>query len=373
MTFDFQRALGYGMMRPNYFPANPTTGFATGFENGSTIDWVRSVGVAYDTARTCATPTRPLSETILSNPFNVQTWPAWTQIHPGSAAAAIGGNPSDPDPNLHSFLDMATGYDLASGSLMAGVQKLLGSVPDSFGVGTIVRLNQVGTNVADALQFLIQTSSGKMLLVRFYDMRVDAFIGGIWQQLAAWGGDWWTEWWIECAYAGNNQYAVTLYAGTSKMPTTLVGALPAGNPANNSLLCIVQLSGVSNNRHSQVSVVNVGQTQLAAPMALCLPTVNVATSPVTANLAILVEDVSINLLPNTYLKASISKDDGATWAPVTLTNCGMWGPGEIVAYPMPMLIGCAPFSAGNGTALKALINTTADGLYAVQGLTMFWD
>jgi len=373
MTIEFRKLAAFGLLPPEYSPNTVKRGWPYKFVTADAVDGSRSANWAHDAERFCITPARPNVSSNIGFPFTTLT--GWTEINPGSADVVIGTAPSDPDPNLRSFMDMTTGFDPPSSSLMAGAQKVIGTVPDSFGIGTIIKLNQVGTYQVDALQFFIQTNSGRQLLVRFYDMRVDVFIGGGWQQIAAWGGNWWTEWWVECGYLGAGQCAVSVYAGTQKQPTTLTGALPTGSSGNNNLLAITQLSGANNNRHSQCAVVNVGTTQLPADMVLSTHKLVLPTTPSVGNVGLILEDVSVSLAPNDNLIVGITKDDTATLAVVDLDNNFDTGlPGLIdPSKTMRLVTGAANFVAGSGVDSRMTVNTNSGGLFAVLGIGMFWN
>lgn len=359
---DFQQAAFWSMLRA-YNPGCSPNGYATGLLQQSDVDLTRSLCTYYDAPRTCAYATRSQGSTLLSEPFD--SLAAWSQVKTGSAKLAI-ANPGDPDPMTGNVLDMTTGGTLTS---VAGAQKTLSSIPSTFGLFLLCSLVAVGPNQADALNVAVQTSAGDAIRLRFNDSAVYVNLSGTWQLLFAHGGNYYTEWWVECAKVGSN-YTVSLYAGTQKL-TTLTGTPSTGTPGYNNTIVITQQSGATANRHSQVAACNLGTTQLSDHMVMCSPVIASPAAPTQATIAILVEDVSVDLAPNVNFFASITDDNTATWTPVALTDYGSYGMGEVDNQKALRLIAGTVTLPPNGQSMRYVIETIG-GFYVVQAITLFW-
>src|SRR5258708_33252886 len=361
------------------FDLFPALGYALWTQDLRThIDADRSQNWAWDALRSCATPVRKFDHNIFSGPLT--SLDGWTLIHP-IAGPSIGiVSEPDPDPLIPNVLDLQTG---STAGAMAGVQRVLpATVPWSFGLMVMPKLCNVGSNPADALLVQQQTASGVYLVTRYYDSHCDVFLDNQWKPGAPFGGNLWTEWWHQCNWnAGTGQHDVMFYAGTERVGTAS-GTLPSGNPNNNNLLAIIQ-QGATPGRHSKVSIVNVGDSQLPLPMNLCSPLNVAAASPTRGYVAILAENISQNLCvvgpdplnpnPAANFFSHVSKDDTGTWAPVALEDIGPFLLGEIDnAKPMRLLAGSGDFAPGSGGGVRYTIETTQDGLFAIQGATGYY-
>lgn len=379
MTFDFQRAAGFDVMR-NYNPSplppppiwpTPTwyaPGWATNFLTQD-IDTQHSVNALWEALRSYICPSRTQGGTHLTESFDNSTnlndlgWLSWR-------ATIV--NVVDPDPGLNgNTLDLQTGPTLGD---VAAIQRTLSPVPASFGVFILPKLIQVGSNPADSLNIQLQNNAGACLKVRFYDNTIETFVSGSWQLLANHGGNYMWENWIECVDKGNGTHDVQLYLGT-QLCGTVNGTLSTGVMSPNNTLFISQNSSADNYRHSQIAGINVGLTQLSDHMIAVSPKLTPTASPTIGHLKIMVEDVSVNLVPNVNFKATISKDDCATWVPVTLCeHLPPWGKGEVDnTKDVRVFTGSAPFAAGSGQAVRWCIEELTGCLGVVQGVTMFWD
>jgi PKD repeat protein len=336
-----------------------------------TVDLTGSVNEIYDAPRTAWVPNRTTSTSVTDEPFD--TMGAWISNGNGTSSTSIVADP-DPDVNIGRVLRLTTG---ASAGSVAGRQKVLPGVPGSFGVMVIIKLNAVGGTVADSL--LIQQQTGAPhnanLQMRFGDQRMELFYDGAWHQIIAHGGAYYTEWWVQCNWRGaGTLYELEVYAGTEFVGAASSVALPAGPPANAGLMVIQQFSGATAYRESRVAVAQVGADVRPSNLTLLSRTFAVPSTPTRGKLVILDEDISNALVPNTDLVASISRDDGATWTPLTLANTGIYGPGEIdPSKNINILAGEALFAGAPGTSLRYRVQSSGGKYHALQGVRLEWE
>lgn len=381
MTFDPNKALLFSMMGPFYSPGTIPCGRVDSFQSSSGVDWTRSSGAFYQApAYTCVEPTRSRAATMLNEQFE-GTLSSWSKIVTGSAAVAL-VTTSNPDPAIGKVLDLQTGGSLAS---VAGVQKTLPAIPSTFGVMILSCLVQVGTDSSSALNLIVQTANGALFL-RFNDNLIAVNLSGNWVTLYPHGGNYFTEVWVECVDKGDGTHDVDLYLGT-QLVGSANGVLWAGFPGQANTVTLSQQSVGTANRHSQVAQICLGVTQLADAMTVVSTGRSIETtySPVTAALAILVEDVSWTLLdtPGT-LCAAVSKDDGATWTTVPLTvarvpggnplqqAAGFHG-GELDTQKyMVLATGDVALPPNGGCNMRWQVQTSAGTFYPLQSVTMYW-
>jgi hypothetical protein len=336
-----------------------------------TVDTSTSVNQAYYAPGTAWVPDRPLSASLLDEPFD--SLDVWASNSSGTGSSAIVADP-DPDANIGRVLRLETGP--AAGSV-AGRQKVLSAVPSTFGVMVILELNAVGANPDDALVIQLQTSEphAAKVQMRFGDGRMELFYDGAWHTIMAHGGAYYTEWWVQCNYRGSGTlYDLEVFAGTEFVGKAAGVNLPAGPADNAGLMVMQQFSGANANRESRIAVAQVGADVRPSNLTLLSRAYPVLTSPARGRLVILDEDISNALVPNTDLVASISRDNGDTWTPLTLTNSGVYGPGEIdPTKPINILSGEAAFGGPPGTALKYKVQSSGGRYHALQGIRMEWE
>jgi hypothetical protein len=340
--------------------------FAT---NPGGIDLAGSLNEMYDAPRTAWIPNRSRSDSVVSDLFDSLN--GWASVSSGSGATAIVAD-NDPDVNIGNALRLVTG---APGGV-AGRQKAFSGVPATFGVLVLIKLNSVGTNPADALLIQQQTSQphNANLQMRFADAKMELFYDGAWHQVIPHGGAYYTEWWVQCLYRGSGTaYDLEIYAGTEFVGAVSNVNLPAGPPGNAGLMVIQQFGGATANRESRVALIQVGADVRPDDLTLISTAYPALASPARARLVIYNEDVSNAIVPNANLTASISRDDGTTWAPVTLAHSGVYGPGEIdPTKNINILAGEVTFTGAAGTALRYKVESTGGKYHAVQGVQMQW-
>jgi PKD repeat protein len=336
-----------------------------------TVDLTGSVNEIYDAPRTAWVPNRITSTSVTDEQFD--SMGVWISNGNGTSSTSIVADP-DPDVNIGRVLRLTTGA--AAGSV-AGRQKALPGVPASFGVMVIIKLNAVGSDVADSLLIQQQTGAPQNanLQMRFGDQRMELFYDGAWHPIIAHGGAYYTEWWVQCNWHGaGTLYDLEVYAGTEFVGAVSNVALPAGPPANAGLMVIQQFSGATAYRESRVAVAQVGADVRPSNLILVSRTFAVPSTPTRGKLVILDEDVSNALVPNTDLVASISRDNGATWTALTLANTGIYGPGEIdPSKNINILAGEAAFAGPPGTALRYRVQSSGGKYHALQGVRLEWE
>jgi hypothetical protein len=330
------------------------------------IDAALSCGWMHDAPRKNIHPTRSKSTSIADYPFDSLS--GWTNISGGTASATIFSDPT-PDPAIGNAVDFQTGAGVGSS---AGIQRVVGVIPDSFGVLLIDHLTAVGTNSADALHADFQTSAGANIRIRFRDSSVETFLSGTWQLLFAHGGAYWTEWWVEAKKEANGTYTVSLYAGTAKVGSKN-GNAPGGAPGNNNLVWFQQLSGATANRRSKIAILQIGATQVPDAMNLVSVPMTAAFQPAIATALLLVENVSENLLANGNLWLSVSRDNGVTWMQAALSDLGYHGPGVIDPFKKVKILGGSAAMVGSGQSLRWRIETLAGSFLPIRGIAVWWE
>ena len=133
------------------------------------------------------------------------------------------------------------------------------------------------------------------------------------------GGSWGqAESWIEVSPSSNGKTTIVLFQGT-KLITTQIVALPIGDPATAG---VVQLQNLTDSSASQVYALRIGKTQLWSALDLTWqpkqPTSTMGNYK-AVNLLAAIGDISLSLIPNTNLIASVRPQDGISgWGKVTL-------------------------------------------------------
>lgn len=365
---DFVKATFFALMH-NYAPYDPPSGFSDSFSGYSGVDWNLSSGAYYDSQRTTVHNTRSNGASIIHEPFDSIS--AWDLIQTGTGSASVIAS-GETDVAVGPYtLEMSTGSQQVSA---AGVQRDIGSIPSSFGIAFIPKLDTVGTDLLDAQNIWIENTDNKSFRLRqtYGALKVQA--DGQWQLLsdhiAAYPSLHGPEWWVECVDIGGGQHTVTAYTGTQARGS-VTGTLPTGT-GNNGLVQITQQSVNNANRLSKLSMLDIGSTQLPDNMTVVSTAHTAQTSPSTVNIAFLVEDVSVALVPNTNVKASLSNDGGATWFQVTLTDEGAMGWGEIGTMKQIHLLHGSVSITTSGTSIRYKIETVGGGFYPIQGVVVFW-
>jgi len=392
MTFDLARGCGYAVMRkynpsplpPGFGPTWYPKGWCGSFLPNCNIpptsddfDPNHSLGYTYEAGRTCIFPTRSQSYTLWGSQGRwyggIGAGSGWTQVNVATGATSLVTLSGFGDPAIDGpALDMQTGGTTSS---VAGVQRTLGTVPNSFSFGSLLNPIQIGTDPTDALNIWLQNNIGRTLMTRFYDNAVDVHLSGSWQRLISHDpvNAFW-ELWVECVDNGDGTNTIKAYAGTQLVPPTLTGTMPTGQISNN-MLSITQQSVAHASRHSQVTIINVGPTQLPDNMTICSPILpNVPTAPTTGSLIAYMEDVSVNISLNSNVQAAICSTDVANWVGITLSEITPpWGNGEIDnTKDIRMFQGTGTFAA-SGTNLRWYVQTSGGVLAPLHGVIMYWD
>lgn len=331
-----------------------------------------SIHAQWDQARTCVCPERSQAATHLHETF--ESLASWTPIQTGTGTCGI-VDPAHPDPMVGKVLNLHTGANLGSA---AGAQRYLPPVPSTCGMLVMQQLNNVGPNITDALNVELQMNNGRVLWQRFSADAARVHIDGGWHLLWPRSGNFVMESWAEAVEQSDGRHKVSLYLGT-RCVADVTGFLPLRSAATNSLIKITQQSVATPGQQSQVSSVMVGNSQLSDAMRLLTPVTvttgpdGIPASPEIGHIAIALESVSNTLVLNENFTASISKDNGATWSPVSLEDHGIFGPGEIDAGKNIRVVGgSAPFIPGPGTQVLAKIETAAGHYLPVHGTVLHW-
>lgn len=382
MTFDFQTAFGFAMMRaynpsplpPSFGPTWYPPGWSTNFLNPvADIDPNHSFGwLAGTDGRSYICPSRSHGSDYMGESFdNGLAGVGWQLIQFDGGTAGI-ANVVDPDPALAGpALDLHTGQH--NGSVGGVYRTLAGTINRSFGLFIMPGILDVGANSLDALNVFVQNSYNSCLMVRFYLNAVDIQIGGQWQRLISHGGPFIWELWIEVTDLGDGTHSVQAWAGTQPNPA-LVGALPT-NVISNNQVNITQQSGTANYRHSQIAQINLGPTQLPDHMVACSVPVSATVSPTIGHFAMLVEDVSVTVVPNVNVNAFVTKNDLAPWDKVPLQEyLPPWGKGEIDnTKNIRLFAGSVNFSSGTGSTMRFNVESLAGTFPVFQGVAFYWE
>lgn len=334
------------------------------FQNSLAVDASASANAVYDAARTGYGPGRTGASTCLADHFdNLSGWANSSSGGTVSIATVVEADTMISG-NVMSF---DTGGALGS---VSRVQRTISGIPASFGVGTILKLVQVGAAGADALRFEITNQDNSCLSLRFRDGSMEFFQDGAWREAMAHGGNYWTEWWADAESLGDGRHEVRIYAGT-ELVYTRSGTLPGGAKAGQ---CVIwQASGSANYRKSMVTSLDIGSRQASPGMMLSSASWPIAFAPAAGKIAVLVEDVSASLDPNVSLLAHASRDAGQTWTQVPLVLCDDFSSGEVdPTKPVKMLIGDFSFASATGANLRWKLDVSAGHWPFIQGVALCW-
>lgn len=329
----------------------------TGVNAGTSINEAHDVRGAY-------TPTRSGSSSVCADLCG--SLASWTTIVVGTGGAAVVVDPEN-DPAVGDVFSFTSGGTLSS---IGGAQKDIGSVPASFGFQFLVKLNAVGTNPSDALEVAIGNVNGYNTIMRLYDGAFTVFQDGAYRTLTAHGGNYWTEWWVEVTQISEASHRIDLYAGTQRIGSR-TGNMPGS--ATDGLLVFMQRSGVTANRESRVSVINVGSSQLADNLTLVSAIYPARFSPTMVRAVFLIEDTSVALDANTNLTVRFSQNGGVAWENATLQKVDLFSLGVVDSSKnIWILIAEHEFTNIGASELTWKLTSTGNWWFAVTGAYMEW-
>ena len=269
--------------------------------------------------------------------------------------------PRDRDPMVGKVAEMDTGANAGSVSVL---RKYYGPIPASFGVSVLMGMVTKLRSSAEALEMQVQNGEGHQLKMRVYSGAVEFFHDGAWHRQFAYGGSIsiLTEWWVEARFNGGSSYTIRLFAGTQELPG-FTGNLPRGKPGEEGWIGFIQHSSALAHRKSHLAFLEVGSSALPADMSLVSVAKHVVTEPRTVSMAVLFEDVCAQTVINTDLKGWISKDGGANFYQVPLTNFGKRGAGILDASKPVLFLGGTVSLPPSGTHDVCCRVTSANGRY----------
>jgi hypothetical protein len=285
--------------------------FADVFTDQTGIDARASRFYDYDIRKVVGTQ-RPFASTVAPEEDfeNIADW----SINVGATVI----HPLDPDPMVGEVAELNTGRVVGG---QAVLRKYFGVIPATFGVSVLVGMATTLTSASEALEFQVQNNQGHLLKMRVYTDAVQVFYNGAWNTLFPYGGSTstLTEWWLDAAHNGGSNYTIRLFAGTQELPG-FTGELPRGTSGENGWVGFIQNSASVTNRKGRAAFLQVGSSALPADMSLVSVAQDVVTEPTTVTMAVMFEDVSLQTVINTDLKAWVSKDAGSTWYQVKLAK-----------------------------------------------------
>lgn len=339
-------------------------GQVDGFQTSSGIDTTYSANYFYD-ARKVVTPTRSGSSTVGDDDCN--TLSGWTDMDSGSGSTTVITS-SDPDPMIGKVFRFSTGTTAGS---VAKQKKDFGSIPSSFGAMFISKLTAVGTAAGDALFLSFENIDNVELRIRLIDNQIAVFIDGTWLQLFApsGGGGGYREHWFEVTKLSSSSWRVDLLLGT-EIVGTATGVLPAGT-STNGLVTITQGFTSSNNRVSEIALINIGTTQLPDDMSLVgVDRYNMPGGLTDCFMVLLIEyTAGEQIVLNTDIQAWLSPNGHGAYENVALVDGGRSKIGVIDDQKwVHVLYGTRTFTGTTGTNYKSLISTFNGKYIAVLGV-----
>lgn len=358
----------YLALQAGHLSAHKTIdGIGDAFMDTYSIDPSLSSNFFYDTARTGYGQTRSKFATVTSEEFNSLS--GWTNTSTGTGVPSI-ISVVDPDPAVNgNSIRLTTGS--TNGSI-ARVQRVVGSVPSSFGIGIMSRIGTTSIYGSDSLHIDIQSISNKQLSIRERYMAYEVFINGAWQlALAHPNHTQYMESWVEVTDQGDGTHRVQVLLGT-QIVFDMAGILPSGT-GTNGLLVVWQEGTAMNYRLSEVAYIHVGDTQKADNLMLTSNSVTAEYAPTVANLMLLVEDVSVSVNINTNVIGQVSNDNGATWQNVTMMRRGTFAPGEIDPPKNIDIFTGELALSGTGTAMRWRVITSGNNWNFMQGIHLGWE
>lgn len=323
-----------------------------------------SVNVNHD-SRGAYVPTRQYSVSVASE--GMDSLASWTQIKIDTGNVQVVADPST-DPAIGNVYQFTTGANLNS---IGGAQKDVGSIPASYGIQFLVRLNAVGSDPDDALYIDVGNANGYNLKLRLYNGNVEVFIDGAYTTLYTHGGDYWTEWWIEVNQTSGALHNIGIYGGTQLL-VAVNGNMPGS--ATDGLVVFQQKSGVTANRESRIALLNVGSTQRADNILLRSNIYPTRFSPTSARIVFTIEDTSIFLDVNNNLTLQFSQNGGAAWEDVTMEKVDLFSQGGPIDSSKKVWILIAEHTFTNIGASQLIwkLESTGRWWFAVTGAYMEW-
>lgn len=298
---------------------------------------------------------------------NLSTTAGWTIVTGTVTSIAV------TDPNVPG------GYvfELDSGATpgnTAQIRRYAGAIPASFGA-TILMSNVTTNGLGEELECQFQNANGHLLRVRKYwngtTGVIQFFYNGAWNTAftsGAWSPGVLTECWFECVFNSGSNYTVRFFAGTQELPG-FTGNLPGGNAGENGYIGFIQYSTTTANRKSRLGIIEVGSSALPQNMRLVSTAQDVVTEPTTVSMALLFEDVCLQTVIGTDIKADISKDGGTTWYPVTFANYDEWSVGILTTNAPIYMLAATVTLPPSGTHSVCSRITSANGRYfTVDGI-----
>lgn len=334
----------------------------------SGVDTSISSGMLYDTPRSGFGPTRSQAESVVVDNFDTLT--GWTKSGTGTGTAIIFNNVDLVDPALNgNALKLATGSTINS---VARVQKVIGNVPATFSIGFQSRLNTTGTSGSDAFHIDLQNVNNKELKIRQRYGAFEIFQDGAWQLCIAHPfHNLFMEAWVEAIDQGDGSHRVQVLLGT-QIVFDRIGYLP-GATGVNGLMVIYQESGATTNRSTDLSYIHVGPSQKADNLIIAGKPVAATTTPTTAKLLLLVEDVSVSVDINNNVIGQVSNDNGATWQDVIMARRGTFCPGEIDPPKNTDIFTGEATLSGTGMDMRWRVVTCGNNWNFMQGVHLGWE
>lgn len=380
MTFDFERAAGFGLIpahNPSYLPPPFTMSHAPGgsFRMPS-YDAVRSQKVEPDAARGLVSPTRERAGIDLTESFDgypvggFSGGGVWVNSHLGSGQAFI-IDVSAGDPAVDGkTVDLHSGPSVGS---RAGFTRSLGTIGDDFSYFAMPRFMTPSADPLNAFYIWMQNNAGVTLQTRYYNGVVEAWANGGYQFLGFFGGNFFAEAWCCAVKKAGGLHDVRFYAGTKLFGSLIDVALQTGQMANNTI-AFGQLGLGAAMQRAQLAQINAGPTQLPDDMNLCGPSMIPQFSPSTGHLLVMAENVSNSILVPGNTRLFITKDDGGTWTEVFWTNYGEWAKGVMDnTMPILKLAGSVALPSNGGMNMRWCARSYNASMLVIHGATFFWD
>ena len=312
--------VGFQLMNANNLTKiNTLDGFIDKFADGAFIDATASLNEVLNASHYYEN-LRPYKDTIDDDQFDNLT--AWTDndigtgtttiVLTGSSDTAIGANAAR----------FNTGASTGSGHRALQAQDYgVGNIPASFGM-TII-LNQVAQGGGSGNHFQVQADNGTYIFAfRFHTGGVYYLDSAATEVLLYDHGTEgeWSEYWMECDSATRR---IMLFAGTVLIADVIAPTLLASS--NSGRVQMRQHGDSVASRITDVGVFQLGSSALPGQLTLISNAYECDFIPSSAELVVLLDDVSAYTVINTTFIAYLSIDDGATWQAVTLDERSIYG------------------------------------------------
>lgn len=293
-------------------------GFIDKFINGNFIDTTDSTNEVLSASHYYEN-LRPYKDTIDDDQFdNLTSWTGGdigtgttTIVTTGSSDAAIGTYAAR----------FNSGASSGVGNRAIQTQDYgAGAIPANFGVTIII--NQVAQGTSGNF-FQVQIDNGIYIFAfRFYSTGI-YYLDSSSQEVLLFPhgteGEW-SEYWMEC---NSTTKRIMLYAGTVLLADTTATTLLA--TADDGRVQMRQNGNTQTSRITDVGVFQIGTSALPGTLTLISEAYECDYLPSSAEITVLLDDVSAYTVLNTTFIAYVSIDDGATWQAVTLEERSIYG------------------------------------------------